>query len=108
MSHFLVSILNAKVFDKKNIFYVSRTQYVTNGLETTLTDIHMDSAGYRNTGQGKAAFVEECSCPPGYTGLSCEVTFYFNRLIYKFVEISIFSLLFFIIYIISICLLFSI
>uniref|UniRef100_A0A1B6EDX6 Basement membrane-specific heparan sulfate proteoglycan core protein n=1 Tax=Clastoptera arizonana TaxID=38151 RepID=A0A1B6EDX6_9HEMI len=49
-----------------------RTQYLTNGMETTLTDINMDSAGHRNSGQGKAAFVEECICPPGYSGLSCE------------------------------------
>ncbi|PNF14537.1 hypothetical protein B7P43_G15031, partial [Cryptotermes secundus] len=42
-------------------------------LNTQIFNINMDSAGIRNTGQGKAVFVEECRCPAGYTGLSCEV-----------------------------------
>lgn len=25
-----------------------------------------------NTGQGQAVYVEECRCPQGYAGLSCE------------------------------------
>ncbi|XP_049843588.1 basement membrane-specific heparan sulfate proteoglycan core protein isoform X30 [Schistocerca gregaria] len=50
-----------------------KTQHTDGGLlSTTLSNIHMDSAAIRNTGQGQAAFVEECRCPPGYAGLSCE------------------------------------
>lgn len=53
--------------------FYSRTQYFGDGLETTITDINVDSAGHMNNGQGKAAFVEQCACPAGYSGLSCEV-----------------------------------
>lgn len=42
-------------------------------IDTTVSNIEMDSAAVRNTGLGRAAFVEECRCPVGYTGLSCEV-----------------------------------
>ncbi|XP_054273123.1 basement membrane-specific heparan sulfate proteoglycan core protein-like isoform X4 [Macrosteles quadrilineatus] len=49
-----------------------RTQYFSDGLETTITDINMDSAAYSNSGQGQAAYVENCECPVGYSGLSCD------------------------------------
>ncbi|XP_029051246.2 basement membrane-specific heparan sulfate proteoglycan core protein isoform X2 [Osmia bicornis bicornis] len=41
-------------------------------LDVQLTHIVMDTADVRNTGLGSASFVEECQCPSGYTGLSCE------------------------------------
>ncbi|XP_018405456.1 PREDICTED: basement membrane-specific heparan sulfate proteoglycan core protein-like [Cyphomyrmex costatus] len=41
-------------------------------LDVRLTNIIMDTADVRNTGLGSASFVEECQCPTGYTGLSCE------------------------------------
>ncbi|XP_039313933.1 basement membrane-specific heparan sulfate proteoglycan core protein isoform X8 [Solenopsis invicta] len=41
-------------------------------LVVRLTNIVMDTADVRNTGLGSASFVEECQCPTGYTGLSCE------------------------------------
>ncbi|XP_071582358.1 basement membrane-specific heparan sulfate proteoglycan core protein isoform X12 [Temnothorax nylanderi] len=41
-------------------------------LDVRLTNIVMDTADARNTGLGTASFVEECQCPTGYTGLSCE------------------------------------
>ncbi|XP_018343829.1 PREDICTED: basement membrane-specific heparan sulfate proteoglycan core protein isoform X5 [Trachymyrmex septentrionalis] len=41
-------------------------------LDVRLTNIIMDTADTRNTGLGSATFVEECQCPTGYTGLSCE------------------------------------
>ncbi|RLU19726.1 hypothetical protein DMN91_008283 [Ooceraea biroi] len=41
-------------------------------LDVRLTNIIMDTADARNTGLGSASFVEECQCPTGYTGLSCE------------------------------------
>lgn len=34
--------------------------------------ISLDIAEERNTGQTRALSVEQCNCPPGYTGLSCE------------------------------------
>jgi hypothetical protein len=56
---------------------VDRAQYDDGPiLNTQIFNINMDSAGVRNTGQGKAVFVEECRCPAGYTGLSCEVSIF--------------------------------
>ncbi|XP_053695300.1 basement membrane-specific heparan sulfate proteoglycan core protein isoform X2 [Sabethes cyaneus] len=37
-----------------------------------LLDITMDSAASHDFGLGSATLVEECRCPPGYKGLSCE------------------------------------
>ncbi|XP_017794098.1 PREDICTED: basement membrane-specific heparan sulfate proteoglycan core protein isoform X2 [Habropoda laboriosa] len=41
-------------------------------LDARITHIVMDTADVRNTGLGSASYVEECQCPSGYTGLSCE------------------------------------
>ncbi|XP_071874841.1 terribly reduced optic lobes isoform X20 [Bombus fervidus] len=41
-------------------------------LDVRLTNIVMDTADVRNTGLGSASYVEECECPIGYSGLSCE------------------------------------
>ncbi|XP_026667400.1 basement membrane-specific heparan sulfate proteoglycan core protein-like [Ceratina calcarata] len=41
-------------------------------LDVQITHIIMDTADIRNTGLGSAVYVEECRCPSGYTGLSCE------------------------------------
>ncbi|XP_024936745.1 basement membrane-specific heparan sulfate proteoglycan core protein [Cephus cinctus] len=41
-------------------------------LDVSITNIVMDTADSRNTGLGTASYVEECQCPTGYTGLSCE------------------------------------
>lgn len=49
-----------------------RLQYVDSHLDTSLSNIEMDSAAAPNSGLGPATFVEECRCPVGYTGLSCE------------------------------------
>lgn len=40
-----------------------------------ISDISMDIAEDRNTGLGRAFEVEQCQCPVGYRGLSCEVNF---------------------------------
>lgn len=53
-----------------------KLQYIYENLDTTISNIEMDSAAIRNTGLGQATYVEECKCPVGYTGLSCEV---FNK-----------------------------
>ncbi|KAK2578017.1 hypothetical protein KPH14_008439 [Odynerus spinipes] len=41
-------------------------------LDIRITNIVMDTADARNTGLGSASYVEECQCPTGYSGLSCE------------------------------------
>ena len=38
-----------------------------------LRDVFMDVAELRETGQETAYAVEQCACPIGYIGLSCEV-----------------------------------
>ncbi|XP_058175045.1 basement membrane-specific heparan sulfate proteoglycan core protein [Anopheles ziemanni] len=50
-----------------------RMQYV-DGVERNieLVNIMMDSAATNDRGLGSASLVEECRCPPGYRGLSCE------------------------------------
>ena len=40
--------------------------------EVELLHIEMDSAGASDQGLGSASLVEECRCPAGYSGLSCE------------------------------------
>uniref|UniRef100_A0A182LXB6 Basement membrane-specific heparan sulfate proteoglycan core protein n=1 Tax=Anopheles culicifacies TaxID=139723 RepID=A0A182LXB6_9DIPT len=50
-----------------------RMQYV-DGVERNieLVNVMMDSAAHDDRGLGSASLVEECRCPPGYRGLSCE------------------------------------
>ncbi|XP_053672067.1 basement membrane-specific heparan sulfate proteoglycan core protein [Anopheles nili] len=50
-----------------------RMQYV-DGIERNieLVNIMMDSAAQDDRGLGSASLVEQCRCPPGYRGLSCE------------------------------------
>ncbi|XP_035902063.1 basement membrane-specific heparan sulfate proteoglycan core protein isoform X6 [Anopheles stephensi] len=50
-----------------------RMQYVE-GIERNieLVNVMMDSAAHDDRGLGSASLVEECRCPPGYRGLSCE------------------------------------
>lgn len=50
-----------------------KLQYNEGVLNTSLTNIEMDSAAAPNSGLGAASFVEECICPVGYAGYSCEV-----------------------------------
>lgn len=38
-----------------------------------ITNFVMESAQHINIGLGAASLVEECTCPPGYEGLSCQV-----------------------------------
>nr|XP_018666843.1 basement membrane-specific heparan sulfate proteoglycan core protein [Ciona intestinalis] len=39
---------------------------------TSISNIYLEVASPQHTGRGRAYKVEQCSCPPGYTGLSCE------------------------------------
>ncbi|XP_068617476.1 basement membrane-specific heparan sulfate proteoglycan core protein isoform X3 [Battus philenor] len=43
-----------------------------NNAGVNITDFAMESAQHINVGLGAASLVEECSCPPGYEGLSCQ------------------------------------
>jgi hypothetical protein len=58
-------------------YFLIRASYVeSNVLDTTITNIRMDTAIEQNYNQGQAVLVEECRCPPGYIGLSCDVKHY--------------------------------
>lgn len=50
-----------------------KLQYNDGPLNTTITNIEMDSAAAPDRGLGAASYVEECECPVGYSGSSCEV-----------------------------------
>ncbi|XP_070560391.1 basement membrane-specific heparan sulfate proteoglycan core protein-like isoform X2 [Ptychodera flava] len=49
-----------------------RASLTTNMFESSIQDVSMDIAEPQETGQDAAYTVEECRCPPGYRGLSCE------------------------------------
>jgi dystroglycan 1 len=53
---------------------IRATQH-TATLSASLRDVSMDTAVAQWNGQELAGAVEECGCPPGYSGLSCEVLF---------------------------------
>ncbi|XP_069382460.1 basement membrane-specific heparan sulfate proteoglycan core protein isoform X25 [Paralichthys olivaceus] len=50
-----------------------RTIYDDHMVSVALSDIVMDTTTVEFSTLGHAKDVEECRCPPGYTGLSCEV-----------------------------------
>ena len=53
---------------------VFRAQYLDGDvLDTTVSNVRLESAGPRDSGLGKSNFVEKCHCPVGYVGFSCEV-----------------------------------
>ncbi|XP_076237238.1 basement membrane-specific heparan sulfate proteoglycan core protein-like isoform X3 [Calliopsis andreniformis] len=49
-----------------------KATYTTHTDEAALSLVSLDTAGKHNTGRSRAVEVEECSCPVGYKGLSCE------------------------------------
>ncbi|XP_017768750.1 PREDICTED: basement membrane-specific heparan sulfate proteoglycan core protein-like isoform X5 [Nicrophorus vespilloides] len=49
-----------------------KATYTTNTREAALQMVSLDTASDRNTGNARALPVEQCSCPVGYKGLSCE------------------------------------
>ncbi|XP_049611156.2 basement membrane-specific heparan sulfate proteoglycan core protein isoform X2 [Syngnathus scovelli] len=50
-----------------------RTIYNNHMVSVALSDIVMDTTTVEFSTRGHAKDVEECRCPPGYTGLSCEM-----------------------------------
>ncbi|XP_078599139.1 laminin subunit alpha-2-like isoform X15 [Branchiostoma floridae x Branchiostoma japonicum] len=49
-----------------------RATYNTNPVESSLSSVSMESASSEAVGPTLASDVEQCQCPIGYTGLSCE------------------------------------
>lgn len=50
-----------------------KLQYIDSGERSVeLVHVNMDSSANRDQGLGSASLVEECRCPNGYSGLSCE------------------------------------
>ena len=52
-----------------------RATYNTKMQSATLRGLTMDTAVPQNTNRGRADIVEYCTCPPGYSGLSCQVKY---------------------------------
>ena len=50
-----------------------RAQFFTSSsVNVVVSDVELESAIPTDTGLGRTPFVEQCLCPAGYTGLSCE------------------------------------
>ncbi|XP_050953192.1 basement membrane-specific heparan sulfate proteoglycan core protein isoform X13 [Labeo rohita] len=54
-----------------NVFMI-RATYADNMAESSMSNIQMDIAVPHSTGNDRALEVEECACPQGYTGPSCQ------------------------------------
>ncbi|XP_026581173.1 basement membrane-specific heparan sulfate proteoglycan core protein-like, partial [Pseudonaja textilis] len=52
--------------------FMIRASYAERPSETRISDIHMDVAVPHTTGLSPAPEVEDCTCPPGYRGPSCQ------------------------------------
>ncbi|XP_036802896.1 basement membrane-specific heparan sulfate proteoglycan core protein isoform X15 [Oncorhynchus mykiss] len=63
--HLLMALADTTVF-------MIRATYAVNMVETSLSDIRMDIAVPHSTGNERALEVEECACPQGYNGPSCQ------------------------------------
>ncbi|XP_072552989.1 basement membrane-specific heparan sulfate proteoglycan core protein [Salminus brasiliensis] len=63
--HLLMALADVTVF-------MIRATYADNMAESSIADIHMDIAVPHSTGNERALEVEECACPPGYRGPSCQ------------------------------------
>ncbi len=53
--------------------FLIRATYHTQMISASLYGLTLDTAVPQNTGQGQATWLEDCTCPPEYTGLSCQV-----------------------------------
>ncbi|XP_026099660.1 basement membrane-specific heparan sulfate proteoglycan core protein isoform X24 [Carassius auratus] len=63
--HLLMALADISVF-------MIRASYTYNMAESSISNIEMDIAVPRSTGNERALEVEECACPQGYTGPSCQ------------------------------------
>ncbi|XP_068454510.1 basement membrane-specific heparan sulfate proteoglycan core protein isoform X9 [Clinocottus analis] len=63
--HLLMALADVTVF-------MIRATYADNMVESSVSDIKMDVAVPHSTGNDRALEVEECACPQGYRGPSCQ------------------------------------
>ncbi|XP_042264744.1 basement membrane-specific heparan sulfate proteoglycan core protein isoform X3 [Thunnus maccoyii] len=63
--HLLMALADVTVF-------MIRATYADNMAESSISDIRMDIAVPHSTGSERALEVEECACPQGYRGPSCQ------------------------------------
>ncbi|XP_074498541.1 basement membrane-specific heparan sulfate proteoglycan core protein isoform X4 [Sebastes fasciatus] len=63
--HLLMALADVTVF-------MIRATYADNMAESSISDIKMDVAVPHSTGNERALEVEECACPQGYKGPSCQ------------------------------------
>ncbi|XP_045912374.1 basement membrane-specific heparan sulfate proteoglycan core protein-like isoform X7 [Micropterus dolomieu] len=63
--HLLMALADITVF-------MIRATYAANMVESSVSDIRMDIADPQATGNERAMEVEECACPQGYRGPSCQ------------------------------------
>ncbi|KAK7884903.1 hypothetical protein WMY93_028026 [Mugilogobius chulae] len=63
--HLLMALADVTVF-------MIRATYADNMAESSISDIRMDIAVPHTTGNVRALEVEECACPQGYRGPSCQ------------------------------------
>ncbi|XP_072305364.1 basement membrane-specific heparan sulfate proteoglycan core protein isoform X2 [Eucyclogobius newberryi] len=63
--HLLMALADVTVF-------MIRATYADNMAESSISDIKMDIAVPHSTGNERALVVEECACPQGYRGSSCQ------------------------------------
>uniref|UniRef100_A0A8C5EK91 Heparan sulfate proteoglycan 2 n=1 Tax=Gouania willdenowi TaxID=441366 RepID=A0A8C5EK91_GOUWI len=63
--HLLMALADVSVF-------MIRASYADNLAESSISDIKMDVATPQLTGNERALEVEECACPQGYRGPSCQ------------------------------------
>lgn len=69
-------------------YFLIRASYIENTqLDTTITDIRMDTATEHNDNQGHAVLIEDCHCPSGYIGLSCDVIISLNHQIFAILNV---------------------
>ncbi|XP_048033334.1 basement membrane-specific heparan sulfate proteoglycan core protein isoform X21 [Megalobrama amblycephala] len=63
--HMLMALADISLF-------MIRATYADNMAESSISNIQMDIAVPHSTGNERALEVEECACPQGYTGPSCQ------------------------------------
>ncbi len=67
-------------------YILIKATYTVSTAESSLSDISMDIAESRSTGLDRAYTVEQCNCPQGYRGHSCEVRTHLHCCITCFFE----------------------
>ena len=55
-------------------YILIKSRYDQTQKEVRISDVRMGVGVPQDTGRGRVNLVEQCSCPTGYTGLSCDVS----------------------------------